>query len=99
MCGLIIDSESCVNVCSTTLVSKLKLSIVKHAKPYRLQLLNDGGEVKVTKQVVVLFSIGKYVDEVLCDVVQMQPSHILSGNHGNMIGRQFMMGLKIDIPL
>ena len=53
VCGLIIDSGSCVNVCSTTLVSKLNLSIVKHAKPYRLQWLNDSGEVKVTKQVVV----------------------------------------------
>ena len=79
MCGLIIDSGCCVNVCSTTLVSKLKLSTVKHGKPYRLQWLNDSGEVKVTKQVVVPFSIGKYVDEVLCDVVPMQESHILLG--------------------
>jgi len=64
-CSLIIDSRSCVNVCSTTLVSKLNLCSVKHPKPYGLQLLNDSGEVKVTKQVVVPFSIGKYVDEVL----------------------------------
>ena len=55
------------------------MSTVKHAKPYRLQWLNDSGEVKVTKQVVVPFSIGKYVDEVLCDVVPMQASHILLG--------------------
>ena len=33
----------------------------------------------MTKQVVVPFSIGKYVDEVLCDVVPMQASHILLG--------------------
>ena len=79
VCGLIIDNGSCVNVCSTTLVNKLNLSIVKHAKPYRLQWLNDSGEVKVTKQVVVPFSIGKYVDEVLCNVVPMQASHILLG--------------------
>jgi len=71
--------EGCVNVCSTTLVSKLNLCTVKHAKPYRLQWLNDSGEVKVTKKVVVPFSIGKYVDEVLCDVVPMQASHILLG--------------------
>ena len=49
VCGLIIDSGSCVNVCSTTLVSKLNLSIVKHTKPYILQWLNDNGELKVTK--------------------------------------------------
>ena len=41
--------------------------------------MNDSGEVKVTKQTVVPFSIGKYVDEVLCDVVPMQASHILLG--------------------
>ena len=35
--------------------------------------------MKVTKQVVVPLSIGKYVDEVLCDVVPMQASHILLG--------------------
>ena len=37
VCGLIIDSGSCVNVC------KLNLCTVKHAKPYRLQWLNDSG--------------------------------------------------------
>jgi hypothetical protein len=31
VCSLIIDSESCVNVCSTTLLSKLNLYTVKHA--------------------------------------------------------------------
>lgn len=79
VCGLIIDSESCVNVCSATLVRKLKLSTVKLAKPYRLQWLNGGGEVKATKQVVVPFSTGKYVDEVQCDAVPMQATHILLG--------------------
>jgi hypothetical protein len=33
--------------------------------------------VKVTKQVVVPFFIRKYIDEVLCDVVPMQASHML----------------------
>jgi hypothetical protein len=39
--------------------------------------MNDSGEVKVTKQVVVPFSIGKCIDEVFCDMVPMQASHIL----------------------
>ena len=41
--------------------------------------LNDSGEVKVQKQVLMSFSIGKYHDEVLCDVVLMYASHILLG--------------------
>ncbi|KAL3570877.1 hypothetical protein D5086_028126 [Populus alba] len=75
---LVFVSVLIVNL-GATLVSKLNLCTAKHAKPYRLQWLNDSGEVKVTKQVVVPFSIGKYVDEVLCDVVPMQASHILLG--------------------
>ena len=52
LCGLIIDSGSCVNICSTTHVSKLRLSTVKHVKPYRLQWLNESGEVKVSEQIL-----------------------------------------------
>ncbi|XP_073033848.1 uncharacterized protein [Primulina eburnea] len=44
-----------------------------------LQWLNDCAEVKVNKQVLVAFSIGKYVDKVLCDVVPMHACHILLG--------------------
>jgi hypothetical protein len=41
--------------------------------------LNDYGEIKVNKQVLISFSIGKYKDEVLCDVVPMHAGHILLG--------------------
>jgi hypothetical protein len=33
----------------------------------------------VNKQVLVAFRIGKYEDEVLCDVVVMQAGHLLLG--------------------
>uniref|UniRef100_A0A2N9I8I3 Integrase catalytic domain-containing protein n=1 Tax=Fagus sylvatica TaxID=28930 RepID=A0A2N9I8I3_FAGSY len=36
-------------------------------------------EVRVDRQVLVTFSIGKYLDEVLCDVVPMHAGHILLG--------------------
>ncbi|KAH9658315.1 Endonuclease [Citrus sinensis] len=45
----------------------------------KLQWLNDCGEVKVNKQVLVSFSIGRYKDEVLCDVVPMHTGRILLG--------------------
>ena len=64
---------------STSLVDKLKLATLKHPKPYKLQWLNDSGEIRVTKQVLVSFSIGKYKDEVTCDVVPMNAGHILLG--------------------
>ncbi|XP_038972593.1 uncharacterized protein LOC120104828 [Phoenix dactylifera] len=77
--NMIIDGGSCTNVASTTLVEKLHLSTIKHPRPYKLQWLNECGEVKVNKQVLIAFSIGRYSDEVLCDVVPLHAGHILLG--------------------
>jgi hypothetical protein len=41
--------------------------------------LNECGEVRVTKQVLIAFAIGKYSDEILCDVVPIHASHLLLG--------------------
>lgn len=79
VCSVIIDGGSCTNVASTLLIEKLQLATTKHPKPYKLQWLNDGCEIKVTKQVTLAFSIGKYIDKVLCDVVPMHASHLLLG--------------------
>uniref|UniRef100_A0A2N9I8Y4 RNA-directed DNA polymerase n=1 Tax=Fagus sylvatica TaxID=28930 RepID=A0A2N9I8Y4_FAGSY len=79
VCSMIIDGGSCTNVASTILVEKLNLPTLKHSRPYKLQWLNDCGEVRVDRQVLVTFSIGKYLDEVLCDVVPMHAGHILLG--------------------
>ena len=79
VCSMIIDGGSCTNVASTTLVENLNLPTLKHPRPYKLQWLNDCGEVKVNKQVLVTFSIRRYKDKVLCDVVPMHVGHILFG--------------------
>ena len=79
VCVVIIDGGSCTNVASSFMVDKLGLKTTKHPKPYRLQWLNDGGEVRVTRQVSVPFTIGRYKDEILCDVVSMDACHLLLG--------------------
>ncbi|XP_065871915.1 uncharacterized protein [Euphorbia lathyris] len=79
VCSVIIDSGSCANVASTTLVEKLGLPVTKHPRPYKLQWLNDCGEIKVNSQVLVSLKIGQYKDEILCNVVPMQAGHILLG--------------------
>jgi hypothetical protein len=79
VCSVIIDEGSCTNVANTYLVEKLALTTLKHPHPYRLQWLNECGEIKVTRQVLVVLSIGKYKDEVLCDVVPMHACHLLLG--------------------
>ncbi|XP_010527672.1 PREDICTED: uncharacterized protein LOC104804981 [Tarenaya hassleriana] len=79
VCGLIIDSGSCTNVASAYMVKKLGLETEKHPHPYKLQWLNNQGEIKVNEQVKIPFSIGRYQDEVICDIVPMQAGHILLG--------------------
>ncbi|XP_057811708.1 LOW QUALITY PROTEIN: uncharacterized protein LOC131025929 [Salvia miltiorrhiza] len=61
------------------MVEKSGLTEVQHPKPYRLQWLNETGVVEVTTQVTVPIRLGKYEDEVLCDVIPMQATHILLG--------------------
>ena len=92
--SLIIDSGSCTNVANTLLVDKLRLKTMKHQKPYRLQWLNECGEVKVTRQVLISFSIRSYHDEVMCDVVPMQASHILLGRPWRFDKRVMYDGYK-----
>ena len=71
--NMIIDEGSCTNVVSTIMVEKLGLPTLKQ------QWLNDSGELKVKKQVLVTFRIGKYEYKVLCDVVPMQARRLLLG--------------------
>ncbi|GKV18485.1 hypothetical protein SLEP1_g28856 [Rubroshorea leprosula] len=79
VCSVIIDGGSCTNVASIVLVEKLNLPMTKHPRPYKLQWLNDCGEIKVNKQVLVSFSVGRYKDEVRCDLVPMHAEHLLLG--------------------
>jgi len=79
LCSLIIDGGSCTNVASTRVVEKLALPTISHTKPYKLQRLSAEGEIMVNKQVLIIFSIGNYKDEVLCDVVPMEATHVLLG--------------------
>ena len=48
----------------------------KHERFYKLQWLNEYGEVRITKQVLIFF-VGKNKDEVLCNVVLMHIAHLL----------------------
>ncbi|KAF7821066.1 Aspartic peptidase domain containing protein [Senna tora] len=79
VCRLIIDGGSVTSLASATMVEKLNLPTVRHPRPFKLQWSNACGEIKVDKQVLVSFSIGKYCEEILCDVVPMHAGHILLG--------------------
>ena len=105
---MIFDGGSCTNFFSTTLVEKLGLPTSKHPRPYKFQWLNDSRERWVQKQVLLSFSIGKYHNEVICDVVPMYASHILlggpwkfdrRGSHGSFKNRFSFMKDKNLITL
>ncbi|XP_068491941.1 uncharacterized protein [Phaseolus vulgaris] len=74
-----VDGGSCTNVASSRLVTKLNLETKPHLRPYKLQWLSEDEEMTVSKQVEVNLSIGQYNDNVLCDVVPMEATHILLG--------------------
>lgn len=71
VCNLIIDGSSCTNVGNKYMVDMLGLEKIKHPGPWKLRCLNDQTELKITEQVYVPFSVDKYQDQVVCDVVLM----------------------------
>jgi len=79
------------------LVEKLNLQVVPHPKIYKLQWINEDGELIVDKQVKVKFSIGNYQDNVLYDVVPMEACHILLGRPCQFDKKTLHNGLTNEI--
>jgi len=76
---VVIDSGSSNNLVLEEMVTKLKLEILKHPKPYQIAWIQDEHKVLVSEQCLVKFHIGSYHDEVLCDIMPMDVCHILLG--------------------
>ena len=49
----------------------LGLSVEKHPNPYTIGCIEVAEKIEVNERCKVPFSIGKYQDEVYCDVVDM----------------------------
>ncbi|KAI0529218.1 hypothetical protein KFK09_001765 [Dendrobium nobile] len=79
VCQVIVDSGSCENVVSSSMVDKLQLKTEKHPNPYKLAWIQKENVVKVTKRCLVNFSIGTYKEQLWCDVVPMDACHLLLG--------------------
>ncbi|XP_048552596.1 uncharacterized protein LOC125532671 [Triticum urartu] len=79
VCRINVDNGSCNNIASSDLVEKLGLKQRRHPSPYKMQWLNDCGTLRVSNIATVQFSIGKYRDQVECDMVPMQACQLLLG--------------------
>ena len=79
VCSLIIDGGTCTNVANDTLVRKLGLVTQPLSRPFRLEWPNEAGQQYVKEQVTVPLTIGRYEEEVVCNVLPMDICHILLG--------------------
>nr|GEX15060.1 hypothetical protein [Tanacetum cinerariifolium] len=76
--NVIVVGGSSENIISRDIMTRLKLTPKKHPKPYKIGWIIDVGEVRVTEQCEILYSMGKYKDTVRFDIVDMD-CHVLLG--------------------
>ncbi|GJV20457.1 putative nucleotidyltransferase, ribonuclease H [Tanacetum coccineum] len=68
VCTFVVDPGSCDNLVAEEAVQKLGLKTKNHPKPYKLQWLKKGGEVTISKHVLVAFSVGTTYKDRFSDV-------------------------------
>lgn len=79
VCPFVIDSGSCTNACSLTMVDALQLPKRKHPNAYKLTWLNEERGLRVRKQALVSYKVGYYHDEIWCDALSMTTWSLLLG--------------------
>ena len=65
VCAMTIDHDSSINAVGIDMVEKLQLSTTPHSRSYSLRRCYD--KFDITHQTMVLFSVGKFSCEVLCN--------------------------------
>ena len=78
VCKIIIDSESCVNTISTSIIKTLGLSTVQHPNPYKVSWI-DSTSIPIKLRCQVLIQFQSYQEKVWYDVLPMGVSSIILG--------------------
>ncbi|XP_026417495.1 uncharacterized protein LOC113312976 [Papaver somniferum] len=76
---MIIDSRSMDNYIAVDVVKNLGLPVTPHPQPYFVVWVNSFSSENITHKCLVRFSFIGYIDEVLCDVINMNAAHLLLG--------------------
>ena len=79
VCDLIIDGGSESNCVSKQLVSELGLVTKPHPHPCKMKWLDNKANGSVDKQYLISLTLGTYVNEIMCDVLEMDACHLLLG--------------------
>ncbi|TYJ96779.1 uncharacterized protein E5676_scaffold986G00760 [Cucumis melo var. makuwa] len=77
---MINDTDSSENFVSKKLVPALKLKIEPHSNPYKIGWIKKGGDTQINEICSVPLSIGgRFKDQMVCDVLDMDVCHTLLG--------------------
>jgi len=77
-CKIIVDSGSCINTVSSTVITKLGLKVVPHPHSYIVTWINLLA-LEVKQRCLVLIDFSFYNDKICCDVVFMDVGHVILG--------------------
>ena len=77
-CKVIIDSGSCINAVSSSIVSYLGLKLTPHPNPYKVSWV-DTSSIAIKERCVVPFQFLTYKAKIWCDVILMDVGHIILG--------------------
>jgi len=69
-CKIIVDSRSCINVGSSSLILKIGLKMVPYPSPYKVVWVN-AASMEMNKRCLVPVQFATYKDKIWCDVITM----------------------------
>ena len=75
----------CENLVSEYTVARLGLKVEFHPYPYTLYRYNE--KFWVTKQACVDFSLGSFIDTIMCDIIPMDDCHIYLGKPSKYLNK------------
>jgi len=77
-CKIIVDSGSCINTVSFSLVSKKELKMVPHPSPCKVAWVN-ATSMEVNERCLVHVQFATYKDKIWCNVISMDAGHVILG--------------------